>query len=198
MAFGSSGKFFAQIKQNAPFDVFLSADQEKPNALKKDRLIVAGSQFTYALGALVLWSPKPGLVDEQGRVLERGGYHKLALANPKLAPYGKAAVEVLTKVGLLERTRPHWVLGENISQAYQFVASGNVDLGFLAVSQVMADGKIAKGSYWKIPAELYQPIRQDAVLLQRGKDNLAARELLAFLKSEQVLSIARKYGYQTQ
>lgn len=196
VAYGSSGKFFAQIQHHAPFQVFFSADQAKPIALEKAGLAVPGTRFTYAEGALVLWSRKDNFVDEQASVLQEGTFNKLSMANPKLAPYGAAAIEVLDKLNLTEKTRKKWVRGENISQTYQFVATGNADLGFVALSQVMNSGVIEKGSYWKIPADYHQPIRQDAVLLTKGQDSAAALALLKFMKSEQALSIIQSYGYR--
>lgn len=196
LSFGSSGKFYAQIKNGAPFQLLLSADDEKPIQLVKDGLGVGDSRFTYAVGTLVLWSPKAGFVDAKGDVLGKGLYNKLAIANPKLAPYGVAAMEVLTKQGLLSAVTPKFVQGENISQTFQFVSSGNAELGFIALSQVMKDGKITSGSAWIVPGRLHTPIRQDAVLLSSGKDNAAARALLGYLKSDKAKKIIRAYGYE--
>ncbi|EIC29017.1 MULTISPECIES: molybdate ABC transporter substrate-binding protein [Methylomicrobium] len=195
LSFGSSGKFVAQIENGAPFEVFLSADAEKPEQLEKAGLAVAGSRFTYAVGKLVLWSAKPGYVDAQGRILEQGGFKHLALADPKLAPYGEAAVEVLKNKGFFEKLQPLFVLGENISQTYQFVSTGNAELGFIALSQVIENGKILKGSAWTVPENLHAPIRQDAVLLNKGAANPAAPALLEFLKSAEARAIIQKYGY---
>ncbi|MDO9309047.1 MAG: molybdate ABC transporter substrate-binding protein [Deltaproteobacteria bacterium] len=196
LSFGASGKFYAQIKNGAPFQLLLSADDEKPIQLVKDGLGVADSRFTYAIGTLVLWSPKAGFVDAKGDVLSKGLYNKLAIANPKLAPYGVAAMEVLTKQGLLSAITPKFVQGENISQTFQFVSTGNAELGFIALSQVMKDGKITSGSAWIVPGKLHTPIRQDAVLLSNGKDNAAARALLGYLKSDKAKKIIRTYGYE--
>ena len=196
LSFGASGKFYAQIKNGAPFQLLLSADDEKPIQLVKDGLGVADSRFTYAIGTLVLWSPKAGFVDAKGDVLSKGLYNKLAIANPKLAPYGVAAMEVLTKQGLLSAITPKFVQGENISQTFQFVSTGNAELGFIALSQVMKDGKITSGSAWIVPGKRHTPIRQDAVLLSNGKDNAAARALLGYLKSEKAKKIIRTYGYE--
>lgn len=195
LAFGSSGKFYAQIKNGAPFQLFLSADDEKPAQLEKDGLTVPGSRFTYAIGTLVLWSPKPGFVDGNGEVLSKGHFSKLAIASPKLAPYGAAAIEVLTKQGLLKTATPKFVQGENISQTFQFVSTGNAELGFVALSQVIKDGKISSGSAWIVPDTMHSPIRQGAVLLATGKDNAAARALLGYLKSDKAKKIIRSYGY---
>ncbi len=197
LAFGSSGKFFAQIQNGAPFHVFFSADQAKPKALEDAGLIVPESRFTYAKGGLVLWSLKADLIDAKASVLKQGNFNKLALANPRLAPYGAAAVEVLDQLGLHKATRAQWVQGENISQTFQFIASGNADLGFVALSQVMVKGVINQGSYWIVPSQLYQPIRQDAVLLQKGKSNAAAKALLDFVKESKARSIIESYGYKS-
>ncbi|MGR9085848.1 MAG: molybdate ABC transporter substrate-binding protein [Gammaproteobacteria bacterium] len=194
-SFGSSGKFVAQIENGAPFEVFLSADTEKPAHLEKSGLVVQGSRFTYAVGKLVLWSPKSGYVDDQGQILGQGGFKHLALADPKLAPYGEAATEVLKNKGLLEKLQPLFVLGENISQTHQFVSTGNAELGFIALSQVTEDGKITEGSGWIVPETLFSPIRQDAVLLNKGKDNPAASALLQFLTTADAQAIIQKYGY---
>ncbi len=195
LSFGSSGKFVAQIENGAPFEVFLSADAEKPEKLEQSKMAVAGSRFTYAIGKLVLWSAKPGYVDDQGAVLNGGGFRHLALADPKLAPYGAAAVEALKKQGLFEKLQPLFVLGENISQTHQFISTGNAELGFVALSQVIEDGKIAEGSGWIVPETLHAPIRQDAVLLNKGAENPAAPALLQFLKTPEARVIIQKYGY---
>jgi len=194
MSFGASGKFYAQIHNGAPFEVFFSADQEKPAALENDGLTVTGSRFTYAVGGLVLWSAKKGL--EAGpEVLKSGRFNKLALANPKHAPYGAAAMEVLTRMGLLEQSRSKWVMGENIAQTFQFIESGNADLGFIALSQVMEKGKILSGSSWVVPAELYPAVQQDVVLLRKGETNPAARDLLTFIRGVQATAIIESFGY---
>lgn len=198
ISFGSSGKFFAQIQHGAPFQAFFSADQAKPKALEKVGLVIPESRFTYAIGALALWSSKPGFVDDNASRLKSGNFNKLALANPKLAPYGAAAVEVLDSLKLKKATVKKWVRGENIAQTYQFVSTGNTDMGFVALSQVMAKDKINEGSAWIIPAELYNPIRQDAVLLQRGKNSQATQALLRFVRSEKAKGIIESYGYMTQ
>lgn len=196
LAFGSSGKFYAQIRHGAPFEAFFSADRAKPEALEKAGVAVPGSRFTYAVGGLALWSGDGNLVRGGPGVLERGAFNKLALANPRLAPYGAAAVQVLRKLSLEEATRPRWVQGENIAQAYQFVASGNADLGFVALSQVSEDGRIDSGSAWEVPEDLHDPIRQDAVLLKRGADSAAARALLRFMRGERAAAIIESYGYR--
>lgn len=195
LAFGSSGKFVSQLENGGPFEVFLSADDKSPIKLEQSGLAVAGSRFTYALGKLVLWSATPGFVDDQGQVLSKGGFKHLALADPKLAPYGAAAVEVLKNRGLFDKLQPMFVQGENIAQTHQFISTGNAELGFIAFSQVIDNGKIAGGSGWIIPKDLYKPIRQDAILLKTGTENPAAPALLEFLKSPEALAIIRKYGY---
>jgi molybdate transport system substrate-binding protein len=196
LSFGSSGNFYAQIKNGAPFEVFLSADDEKPALLEKEGLGIADSRFTYAIGSLVLWSAKVGFVDDKGEVLRHGQFNKLAIANPKVAPYGKAAVEVLTSMGLLDAVSPKFVQGENIAQTYQFVMTGNADLGFVALSQVMKDGKVTNGSAWIVPGNLHTTIRQDAIILSSGKGNPAAKALMAYLKGDKARAIIRSYGYK--
>lgn len=193
---GASGKLYAQIKSGAPFDVFLSADEETPAKLEKEGHAVAGSRFTYAIGKLVLWSAQANLVDAQGEVLKNGNFSHLALAAPKLAPYGAAALQTLTALGLLSALTPRFVLGESIGQTYSFVATGNAPLGFVALSQVYELGQISKGSGWIVPAHLYRPLRQDAVLLPPGRDKPAAQALLAFLKTPQSKSVLRSFGYE--
>ncbi|TAN70981.1 MAG: molybdate ABC transporter substrate-binding protein [Methylobacter sp.] len=195
LAFGSSGKFVSQMENGAPFEVFLSADDEKPLKLEQAGLSVTGTRFTYALGKLVLWSAASGYVDDQGKILTTGTFKHIALADPKLAPYGAAAVDVLKGLNLQDRLTPLFVLGENIAQTYQFISTGNAELGFVALSQVIENGKIATGSGWIIPADRHAPIRQDAVLLSTGAENPAASALLDYLKSAPALAIIEKYGY---
>ena len=194
---GSSGKFYAQIKHGAPFQVFFSADSAKPTALEHDGLAVPGSRFTYAIGTLALWSAESNLVDHEGLILGTGSFNKVALANPRLAPYGIAAVEVLTALDLKDTTQSKWVLGENISQTYQFVATGNADIGFVALSQITHKGQLTNGSAWIIPDTLYSPVQQDVVLLRRGENSDAARSLLDFVRSERAENIINAYGYKT-
>ena len=196
LSFGSTGGFYAQIRNGAPFMLLLAADEETPARLEKDGLAVAGTRFTYANGRLVLWSAQPGLVDDQGQVLAKGNFERLALANPKLAPYGAAAVETLTKLNLRERLQSRFVQGENIGQTFQFVATGNAPLGFVALSQVMVDGRITRGSAWVVPASLHAPIRQDAVVLPPGKNNAAVAALAAYLRGAKARAIIRGYGYE--
>lgn len=192
---GASGKFYAQIRNGAPFQVFLSADQEKPEQLEKDGLAVQGTRFTYAIGKLALWSADPDKVDNKGKVLESGRFNKIAIANPKTAPYGEAAIETLSALKLKTRLEPKFVMGENISQTHQFVASGNAELGFVALSQISRNNQLTGGSMWLVPEKLYSPIKQDAVLLLTGKDSAAARQLLAFLKSDRAVRIIQSFGY---
>ena len=195
LASGSTGKFYAQIRNGAPFEVFLAADDATPEKLDKDGATVANSRFTYATGKLALWSPRPGYVDDAGAVLREDKFAHIALASPKLAPYGAAAVQTMTALGLLEALAPKFVQGESIGQTFTFVASGNAELGFVALSQVWADGKLKSGSAWVVPARLHQPIRQDAVLLERGKDNPAAAALLQYLRSDAAKAVIRSFGY---
>lgn len=196
LSFGSSGKFVSQFENGGPFEVFLSADDKNSMKLEQEGLAVANSRFTYALGKLVLWSATPGLVDDQGQILNKGGFKHIALADPKLAPYGAAAVEIMKNRGLFDKLQPLFVQGENIAQTHQFVSTGNAELGFLALSQVIDNGKIASGSGWMIPSNLYQPIRQDAILMKTGTENPAAPALMQFLKSPEALAIILKYGYE--
>ena len=195
LAFGGSGKLYAQIRNGAPFQVFLSADEEKPAKLEQEGLAVAGSRFTYAIGSLVLWSANPDYVDARGDVLKHGKFNKLAIANPRLAPYGKAAIEALTGMGLLDTLTPRLVQGENIAQTYQFVGTGNAELGFVALSQIMKNGIISNGSAWIVPAKLHTPIRQDAVILSSAKDDPAAKALMQYLKGDKARAIIKSYGY---
>lgn len=192
---GSTGKLYAQIKNGAPFEVFLSADNTTPALLEQEGLAVIDSRFTYATGKLVLWSAKAGVVDDQGAVLKTGSFAHLALANPDTAPYGKAAIETLKKLNLLTALQPKFVQGDNITQTFQFVSTGNAELGFVALSQVWKDGKLTHGSAWIVTPSLYEPLHQDAVLLNKGSDKPAARALLDYLKSTAAQQIIRRYGY---
>ena len=200
ISFAATGKLYAQIKSGAPFDIFLSADEQTPVRLDREGLLVAGSRFTYAVGRLVLWSAQPDFVDSQGEVLRTGRFSKIALASPKLAPYGAAAVDTLTRLGLLAALEPKFVTGESIGQAYGFVATGNAPLGFVALSQVshvFQDGKFKAGSGWIVPAALHRPLRQDAVLLLSGKNSQAAEDFMRFLKTDAARAVIRSYGYET-
>lgn len=195
-AYGSTGQFYAQINNGAPFDVFLAADDSTPAKLEQEKAIVPGSRFTYAIGTLALWSAKPGYVDAKGDVLSQGAYKHLAIANPKAAPYGLAATQVLEKLKLTEATKAKLVEGQNITQAYQFVSTGNAELGFVALSQIYQDGKVTQGSAWIVPAALHEPIRQDAVILNKGKDNPAAKALIDYLKTPKATALIKSYGYE--
>ncbi|MDZ4251582.1 MAG: molybdate ABC transporter substrate-binding protein [Sulfuritalea sp.] len=194
LAFGGTGKFYAQIRNGAPFDVLLAADDETPARLEQEGAAVAGSRFTYATGRLLLWSAQAGYVDDQGKVLTQGDFRHLAIANPRLAPYGAAAVEVLTALKLLDAVRPRFVQAENIAQAHQFVATGNAELGFVALSQLMQDGRLGAGSAWLVPAKLHRPIKQDAVLLGKGKP--AAVAWLKYLRGDKAQAIIKSFGYE--
>lgn len=195
LSFGATGKFYAQITHGAPFQVLLSADDTTPARLEREGKAVAHSRFTYAVGTLVLWSAQANYVDAQGEVLKKGDFKHLAIANPKLAPYGTAALQAMDKLGVTTALQPRLVQGENIAQTFQFVSTGNAQLGFVALSQVMADGKIRSGSAWQVPANLHDPIRQDAVLLSLGKDSAAAAALLTYLRGDKARAIIESYGY---
>jgi molybdate transport system substrate-binding protein len=192
---GATGKLYAQIANGAPFDVLLAANSDTPTQLEKDGLAQPGSRFTYATGKLVLWSADTAKVDGKGDVLKTPGLRKLAYANPKVAPYGAAAVEVIDKLGLTATLAPKLVQGESIGQAFTFAYTGNADAGFVALSQVLEGGKLKSGSMWVIPQNLYTPIQQDAVVLQRGANNPAAQALVKLLKSPNIKDLIRSYGY---
>ncbi len=196
LSFSSTGRFYAQITNGAPFDVFLSADDDTPARLEKEGAAVAGTRFTYATGRLVLWSAKPGLVDEKAAVLMRNDFKYLAIAAPKLAPYGAAAVEALTKIGMLPKLQTKLVTGESIGQTFGMISSGNADLGFVAMSQVFEGGKLKNGSVWVVPGHLHGPLKQDAVVLVRGRNNPAALQLMTFMKSPQARAIMNSFGYE--
>lgn len=195
LTFGASGKFYAQIENGAPFEILLSADAGTPLKLVTRGKALADSRFTYAIGKLVLWSAKAGLVDDQGMILRKGTFEHIAIANPKTAPYGAAAIEVLRKLQLLDPLSPRLVTGESIAQAHQFVASGNAELGFVALSQVIKNGEVSGGSAWIVDPALYSAIRQDAVLLAPGKGKAAAQALLAYLKSDEAKAVITSFGY---
>lgn len=195
VSLGATGQFYAQVRHGAPFEVLLAADEETPRRLESEGLAQRGTRFTYAIGRLVLWSATPGVVDAAGDVLRRPPSGKLAIANPRGAPYGAAAVEVLGKLDVFPAWQPHFVLGESIAQAYQFTATGNARLGFVALSQVADGGRIARGSGWIVPATLHAPIRQDAVLLNRGAGKAAATAFLLYLRGDAARVILRDAGY---
>lgn len=191
LSFGASGQFLTQISQGAPFEVFLSADAARPAKAVEDGLAVPDSLFTYAIGTLVLWSADPDLV--QGKeTLTEGRFDHLAIADPKSAPYGAAAVETMTRLGVYDALAPKIVQGTNIAQAQQFVETGNAELGFVALAQVI---KTAGGSRWEVPGDLHSPILQDAVLLKTGAGNEAARAFLEFLRGPEALAVIKAYGY---
>ena len=194
-SYGATGKFYAQIKNGAPFEILLAADYETPASLVKENAAAGSSQFSYAIGKLVLWSARPGLVDAGAAVLKKGNFEHIALADPKLAPYGAAAVETLKALGVYDGLQTRIVTAENITQAFQFVSSGNAELGFVALSQVQKDGRI-EGSAWLVPANLYPSIRQDAVLLEKGRGVAAAEALLQYLRGDKAKAIIRSFGYE--
>jgi molybdate transport system substrate-binding protein len=197
-SYGSTGKLYAQIKNGAPFQALLAADQKRPALLAEEGVGEPDSRFTYAIGTLVFWSADPDFVDSDGEALKKGDFEKLSLANPKLAPYGEASIQTLEALGLKEEMEPRFVMGENIAQTYQFVDTGNAKVGFVALSQVMEGGKIKKGSGWIVPGEMHAPIRQDAIILNSGANNAAIIDLFRYLKSEKAHEIIHAYGYQTE
>lgn len=198
-AAGATGKLYAQIVHGAPFDALLAADAERPRILEDEGRAVAGTRFTYALGRLALWSPDPARIGADGAAVLRAGYFRaLAVANPVLAPYGAAARETLERLGLYESVRPKLVMGENAGQAFALVATGNAELGFVALASVLSPANTAVGSRWEVPAELHAPIRQDAVLLRHGETNGAARAFLSFLGSARAREIIRAAGYDIE
>ncbi|WP_222911421.1 molybdate ABC transporter substrate-binding protein [Pseudomonas sp. DNDY-54] len=198
LAFGSTGKLYAQIRNGAPFAVLLAADEQVPAKLESEGLGVTGSRFTYATGTLVLWSAKDDYVDDQAGVLTQRAFRHLAVANPKTAPYGAAALATLKELGVLESVSDRLVQGENIAQTHHFVASGNAELGFVALSQVLAKGRIRSGSGWIVPASYHPPIRQDALLLTSAQDNAAAHALLDYMKSAAATEVIKAYGYRAE
>lgn len=191
-SYGSTGKFYTQIVNGAPFEILLAADDEHPDKLLSEGLAQPGTDFVYATGKIVLWSPKSDFVDPKGQVLNKGGFLHLSIASPKLAPYGAAAEEIIKRRGLWRQLEGKLIYGENISQAHQFVASGNAELGFVSLSQV----KNSKGSLWVVPQDLYKPLRQKAVLLKVGKDKKAAAAFLKFIKSDRARRIIHEFGYE--
>ena len=195
LSFGATGKFYAQITNGAPFQVFLSADDTTPEKIGKEGLGDGSTRFTYAIGQLVLWSKQPGYVDADGKVLQKTDWQHIAIANPKLAPYGLAAMQTLNRLGLTAQVQPRIVQGENIGQTYQFAASGNAPLGFVALSQVMEGGKLREGSAWVVPASMHESIRQDAIVLKPGQGNAAAAALMDYLKGDKARAIIKSYGY---
>jgi molybdate transport system substrate-binding protein len=195
MSFGSSGQFYAQMARGAPYEVFLSADADRPTKAEQEGLGVAGTRFTYAVGRLVLYSKTPGLVDGAGAVLSSGRFNKLSIADPAAAPYGLAAIQTMQKLGVYSAIKPKIVTGGSITQAYQFVETGAAELGFVAYSQVI---NVAGGSRWLVPATDHAPIDQQAILLYTGQNNVAAKAFLSFLKSPASVAIIKKYGYEVR
>lgn len=204
LSFGSSGKFYAQIKQGAPYELFFSADQAKPDALQKEGLVIASSRFTYAIGRLAVWSARPDFTDKIESKLKNGAFNKLAIANPNVAPYGAAALDVLKYLELIDETQSKWVRGANIAQAYQFVSSGNADLGFIALSQIVGNNNVPNSekkqktkdkTYWLVPDMMHRPIKQDVVLLRCAAKSLGAKAFLNFIHTDKAQNIIAQYGY---
>jgi molybdate transport system substrate-binding protein len=193
LSFGATGQFYAQIRQDAPFTVLLAADDETPRKAAEEGLAVAESRFTYAIGRLVLWSKDPAKVGGE-ETLRKAAFEKIAIANPAVAPYGAAAVQAMKTLGVYEALQPKLVQGNTIAQTYQFVETGNAEVGFVALSQVITRNE---GSRWAVPDTLHAPIRQDAVLLKKGAGDEAAKAFLAFLKSPEAGAVIAKYGYGT-
>jgi molybdate transport system substrate-binding protein len=196
VSFGATGQFYAQIKNGAPFDVLLSADDATPAKLENEGASVPGSRFTYAIGSLVLWSADAGYLDDSEAVLKAGQFRHLSIANPKAAPYGLAAAQVLEKLGLEETVKGKLVEGQNITQTHQFVSTGNAELGFVALSQVYRDGKLSSGSAWIVPEAMYDPIRQDALILKQGANNPAVSALVEYLKGPEAARVIESFGYK--
>jgi len=192
----ASGKLYAQIKGGTAFDVFLSADEEFPKRLMQEGFAIGGTRFVYATGRLVLWSVQPGLVDDKASVLNKGNFNTLAIANPINSPYGVAARETLTKLTMWNSIQRKLDKGDDVSQTWQMAATERADLVFIALSQVMRDGKVSSGSWWLVPPEMHNPLRQSAVLLSGAKDQAAAKTFLAFLKSEKAVKVMRGFGYE--
>ncbi len=195
LVFGSSGAFYTQITQGAPFDVFLSADPDRPMKAESDGVGVPGTRFTYAIGRLVLYSTQAGLVDDGGKVLARGNFNKLSIADPTAAPYGVAAIRTMTKMGVYSKVAKKIVKGSSIAQAYQFVSTGAAELGFAALSQVINQ---PGGSRWVVPMAMHKPINQQAILLFNGAKKPEATAFLKFLKGPEARAIIKRYGYETR
>lgn len=193
-SFGSTGKLYSQIENGAPFEVFLSADSDRPEKAEAEGLAVRGSRFTYAFGKLALWSPRPGLFSDAEAYLQAGSFKRIAIANPKTAPYGQAAQQVLEHLGLWDALQVKVVRGDSIAQTFQFAATQNAEVGFVALSQAKA-WKDGEGTRWEVPQSLYDPIAQQAVLLKKGEDDPAAKAFLAFLKGGEAKAVITGYGY---
>ena len=195
LSFGSTGKLYAQIKNGAPFDVFFAADAKRPEKLEKERAIVPGSRFTYAIGQLALWSARPSYVTGKS-TLSRSDIDYIAIAAPKLAPYGAAAMEVMQAMGVCKCFKMKLITGQNVAQTHQFISSGNATLGFVALSQVYKNGRFTSGSGWVVPRNLYKPIRQQAVVLKQAADPVAARALMTFMQSKPAHQVIAEFGYR--
>lgn len=192
IAGGSTGSHYAQIQSGAPYDLFFAADAERPKRLEQAGRISPDDRFTYAVGRLVLWSPRPGYVDGAGRVLEEGTFRHLAIANPALAPYGAAAKDVLEARGLWNTLQRRLVRGQDIGQTFSFVHSGAVELGFVAYAQILSEKGAVRGSWWLVPSSLHGPIEQQGVLLRESE---AARAFVEFVKSDDAKALIARYGY---
>jgi molybdate transport system substrate-binding protein len=194
ISYGSTGKLYSQIEHGAPFELFLAADTQRPIKAEKEGLAVTGSRFIYAKGKLVLWSAQPNRFDSGETYLKTSNFKHIALANPKTAPYGQAAIQVLEHINQFDLLTPKLVMGDSIAQTFQFAATGNADAGFVALAQIKGwKGEI--GTLWEIPTDYYAPINQAAVLLKKGASNPAARAYLEFLKSDKAREVIKKYGY---
>lgn len=195
-SFGATGAFYAQIKNGAPYQVLFAADAKTPKKIEDEGLGVKGSAKPYAYGKLVLWSAAPNFVKENKDFILDASVQKIAVANPKLAPYGEAAYQTMQKWGNLEKAEPKFVTGDNIGKTFQYVSTSNAQVGFVALSQVFKDGKMTSGSGWIIPSDMYSPIRQDSVVLNPGKDNKAVAEFMKFMAtSPKVRKVIESYGY---
>lgn len=196
IAAGSSGNLYSQIKNGAPFDVFFSADDERPKRLEEEGVGVKGTRFTYAIGRLVLWSPNVDLVKGE-ETLSSTNFTRLAITNPKNSPYGLAAMQAMQKLRIWDKLQPqHIIMGENLGQTMEFIESGHAELGFVALSQVLDPKVKGKGSRWDVPSNLHEPIQQDAIVLAKGKDNATAKALMEFMSGPQAKAIIERYGYQ--
>ncbi|MDR2300909.1 MAG: molybdate ABC transporter substrate-binding protein [Deltaproteobacteria bacterium] len=197
LSFGSTGSFATQIRNGSPFSIFFAADNIAPKELEDEGLTAPGTRFTYAQGALVLWSSADGYVDDKGEVLKTGKYEHLAVADPERAPYGVAAYELLRAWDLLSNleSEQRLVIGQNIGQTVQYVQTGNAEIGLVAQSQVWKDGKFNSGSGWIVPADLYSPILQDVVILKDAADNAAVKAFADYIKGPKARDIILSFGY---
>ncbi len=196
-AFGPTGKLYAQIKNGAPFDLFFAADTEKPEALLKEDLVKKDSYFVYARGVLALYSPTLSVKDDYKAVLEKAEFNHLSIANPKTAPYGQAAEEVMNTLGVYDAVKPKIVNGESIAHAFQYVQTGNAELGFVALSQLVDPQSPAyhKGQYWLPAQDMYAPIDQAAVILKKAENNPVAQQFMDYLRSDEGRKVIERYGY---